>query len=505
MFAIAAIDRERDVLYLARDHMGEKPLFVCQKDGAFWFSSELRPLLLSGIADVELTPELVSDYLLHGYIPEGRGTVGGVQTIEPGTAWTISLSDQGVVEESFWDPCDYLGQETLGAQQLADSIRDSVTVACQSDVPVGVALSGGLDSSVVAAVASSVRPDLRAFTVGYDVPCSTDETSTATRTANKLGIPLTRITVSVDEVAASYANVSEIRDEPIADISGPSYLAIAHACRQANVPVILSGQGGDELFWGYPWVRAAARMAQTGRAPLNEAPLTFLRSALASRADSFEALRSLGGVTTRRRLHRLGESTSEGSTAIPLWAASPGFPALHSRVGKLLGVKPAVPVMHYGATSTDDAPGLYMVAIIQTYLRTNGLAQMDRLTMQRSVEARTPLVDHRLVELALGAQGGGLSPAENGKRILRDAAALLLPEGIDLGRKQGFTPPVRTWLDAIWRKEAPGSAELALASTGLFREDRLRNALAAPQGRFGQVDPLAFRLLTLELWWRGLT
>lgn len=145
-----------------------------------------------------------------------------------------------------------------------------------------------------------------------------------------------------------------------------------------------------------------------------------------------------------------------------------------------------------------------MIAVMQTYLRTNGLAQLDRLTMHASVEARTPLVDYRLVEYVLHSQGVSGAAVRQGKGVLTEAAKLIAPRLPSTGRKQGFTPPVRAWLANIWKNESSALQGEALASTGFFDADRLRIDLSRPFTRLGQVDPLALRLLTLEMWWGDL-
>jgi len=169
----------------------------------------------------------------------------------------------------------------------------------------------------------------------------------------------------------------------------------------------------------------------------------------------------------------------------------------------MTGDRIADPVLSY-PISTPDV-GLFIVGILQTYLRTNGLAQLDRLTMHRSVEARTPLIDYKLVEYVLGHQGKEGAALREGKDLLRRSTQTLAPQLGDFGRKQGFTPPIRAWMSAIWSYERKSLHDLALTETGLFSEKQLRRRIARSISRLGEIDTLAFRLLTLELWWRDLS
>lgn len=503
MYAIAVLDRQRGLLHLIRDRMGEKPLYTYRTPDSVWFASELRALVKSGCVTPGLEEASVADYLVHGFVPEGT-IICGTEKVTPGTIMTISLSDGSTSTTHYWEPWQHLGVGTPDTKELAARIEEAVAVACSSDVPVGVALSGGLDSGLVAAIAARHVPALRAFTVGYDTASSSDETAAASNRAIALNIQHTKIMVSSSDVGKSYGAVTSARDEPIADIAGPSYLALAHAFRDEGVPVLLSGQGGDELFWGYPWVQSAALMCLTDRPPIVTNPPEYLSSLLRSKGALLEGVRSLGGTGTYQRMKALRHPESQEFTAVPLFPLSPRFAKIRRNTRRLMrGHRIADPILSYPISTPDT--GLFIVGIMQTYLRTNGLAQLDRLTMHKSVEARTPLVDYKLVEYVLGHQGREGAALRKGKEILRQSAQILAPQLADIGRKQGFTPPIRAWMSAIWSHERKSLDDLALTATGLFREQQLRRRISRPITRLGEVDALAFRLLTLELWWRDLS
>lgn len=504
MFAIAVLDRRNSKLHLIRDRMGEKPLYVTKTRDGVWFSSELRPLIQSQCTPAELEESSVAQYLLHGFVPEGAAFCG-TEVVGAGEIWTIDLTSGNIAKREYWSPWEHIGSKKLTARHIADAIRDGVESACTSDVPVGIALSGGLDSAVVAAIASRRIPDLRAFTIGYDTPSSSDETTAASLTAAQLKLHHTRVTVQTSDVASDFRIVCSARDEPIADIAGPSYLALARAFQDAKVPVMLTGQGGDELFWGYPWVRNAAIIARGGFSfPARHFGRNFL-AASHSRGAMADYLVTLGGGITARRMKRIHAASRDGLTSIPLFPASPGFGAIKRRAqGLLNGSNLQDPVLSAPVANNAELSPYFMIAIMRTYLRTNGLAQLDRLSMHHSIESRTPLVDHRIIELILSGQHESILYEHTSKQSFRDAARLLAPELVIAGPKRGFTPPIRRWMSAIWHQEQATLRNLALETTGLFDINQVRRVLKAAERHPYKFDHLAFRLLTLELWWRGL-
>jgi asparagine synthase (glutamine-hydrolysing) len=501
MFAIAAFDRSRGRLSLARDHVGEKPLYTLELDDALWFSSELRPLLKCGVVRPELSAELVESYLLHGFIPETECSIAGIRQVSPGTVWTYSLKDLSRREDVFWAPNWFIGSAEVSRDDIVQGVLDAVIATCAADVPIGVALSGGVDSTLVAAVASRVRPDLRTFTIGYDHASTTDESVAAATTAAKLSLPIERIILRTEEVARTYGLVCAVRDEPIADIAGPAYAALANAFVASGTPVMLSGQGGDELFWGYPWVRQAAQMVEENRPIALVAPRAYLRDSISSAGAFSNALRSLGGIRTYTTMRRLSTEKDSG-TNVPLYPASPSFRRIQRRASTLLGRQPKDPTIFVPGVTASSAVG-FMSAMLSTYLRSNGLTQLDRLSMAASVESRTPFVDRCLMELVLSGQGNSKMRVL-GKGALRDALKSVAPNMDHLGMKRGFTPPVRSWLSGIWRVENFSHSHLALAETGLLNVKILRDELSSPFLPFGEVNSLAFRLATLELWWRSI-
>lgn len=257
MFALAILDRRAGQLLLVRDRLGEKPLSYAVRDGVHYFSSEQTALIRSGVVSPTVNTTSAHDYLVHGYCPEPDSIIEGISKVPAGSILTIDLESARSTIREYWKPLDFLGAEHLSSSKLLADLREAVSVSTVSDVPVGIALSGGLDSSLVAALAVESGADLQAFTVGYP-DGSFDESSPARDFAESLGIPWHRVELSTREIARGYPAVCSARDEPIADIAGPSLAAVADLARSHNVPVLLSGLGGDELFWGYEWTNRLA-------------------------------------------------------------------------------------------------------------------------------------------------------------------------------------------------------------------------------------------------------
>ncbi|MCM3871566.1 MAG: asparagine synthase (glutamine-hydrolyzing), partial [Pyrinomonadaceae bacterium] len=246
MFAFALWDIKRRRLFLARDPMGEKPLYLYQSDGRILFASEMKALLRSGLVSFELDPPAIDCYFHYQYVPEPRTALKDVRKLAAGHLLTVDLESWLVEEKCYWKMEDALpidgGAAALIRQEL-DTVAQLVT---RADVPVGVALSGGLDSSTVAAFAARHCPgELHAFSVGYTGrPAECDERAEARELADHFGLHFHEAEVSAAEVVESFSDLQFWRDDPIADYAGHSYYALMKLAREHGVPVVLQGQGG---------------------------------------------------------------------------------------------------------------------------------------------------------------------------------------------------------------------------------------------------------------------
>jgi asparagine synthase (glutamine-hydrolysing) len=474
MFAFALWDGRRRQLLLARDRLGEKPLYLHQdSSGTVSFASELRSLAKSLSSGRTLSPQAFNLFLTFQYIPEPCTPVDDIHQLPAGHF--LILRENGSASEPipYWDRLNLHASPVEPAGRVAEAIDTACVLMGTADVPVGVALSGGIDSSLVAAITARHYPrDLQAFTIGYSGRPVTDERSQAKQLADHLGIPCFEIEIADEEVIDDFPLLMAYMDSPIADIAGYGYFAVSRAARLAEVPVLLSGMGGDEFFWGYSWVREAVTrnddiLSGKRRRSFKD---RLLRRPIPS-IDFFgvhSALRN-GDAFSR------GLLTSQALAAVPdgLWLTMNGLDQsvpMHLAVSELLN---------------------------RTWLRSNCLALVDRMSMAHSVEVRLPLLDVDLVNLVTGMRNDGLADWQlPHKSLLIDALAGVLPADVLQRRKQGFTPPVGRWMQGILSRYSHLLSGGYLVESGLVDQDKLDRLLPTMD------QETRYKLLFIECWCR---
>ena len=508
MFALVILDKDNSEVVLVRDRLGEKPLLYVESGGWLCFASEQHALVAAGVVPPVINQAVLPTYLLHGFVPEPLSLLEGVRKVPAGHALRISLRDGSTQLFKYWDCLSFAGDCNLSTDDLADGITDAVNATLVSDVPVGIALSGGLDSSIIAATAAQTRDDLMAFTVGYSEQ-GFDESEAARSFADELGIPCQVVTLDTSSVAHNFAKVCAVRDEPISDIAGPALAAIPQAAQMQGVKVLMTGVGGDELFWGYEWIRHLAAWS-TQHLSTAKAPSRLQRLGLTSAPSTTQGLAawmaSAFGVRTQHDLVAFMKRWSTGSSVpLPFYEFQYGYRKIIRQIASLVSVDSNFPIPEFMGSIEAEAKGAeYTVASNDTYLRVNSLTQMDRLSMHYSVESRTPFADYRLVELIMSGRLDESQVFEPTKSRQRAVAARVLPKYVVDREKRGFTPPVRNWARAIWSHNAPALDAEALSTHCAMDIECARRIMRSPVDRIGRVDQMALRLLTLELWLRSL-
>jgi asparagine synthase (glutamine-hydrolysing) len=474
MFAFALWDGTRRKLILARDRLGEKPLYYhVDSSGRLWFSSELRSLFQSMESTPTLAPEAFNLFLTFQYLPEPATPVAGVRQLPAGHFLDLTPEDLGAEARSYWDMTALRENPDQPVATVERALDDACRLMGTADVPVAVALSGGIDSSLVAAItARYYQRDLHAFTIGYTGRPATDERSQAEDLARTLGIGFTEVELSDEEVIAEFPRMMAYMDTPIADIAAYGYYAVSRAAREAGYPVLLSGMGGDEFFWGYQWVRDAVKR--------NE-------SYLAAKGWRYWLARLHGRPTGERDFFGVHAALRDGDA----WSRQLMTPAARVCVAPNLwltqnALDPQLPI-HLAVT----------MLLNRTWLRSNCLALVDRMSMANSVEVRLPLLDVDLVNKVTGMRNAGLADwAQPHKALLVQALQDTLPAEVLERKKQGFTPPVWRWMEGIvgrFRNLVPGGS---LVRQGLLEPE---------QGKacFGRYDlPFLYKLVFLECWSR---
>jgi asparagine synthase (glutamine-hydrolysing) len=446
MFAFCIYDDRRRILFLARDRVGEKPLYYRHSNGRFAFASELRALLADPETPRKLNPDALNYYLAYGHVPCPMSIVDGIHKLQPGSAMVLDIDRGSLRQWKYWDLPEPAGDSNASLEevcaQFESLMRDSVRRQMVSDVPIGVLLSGGCDSSLVAAFASEVSSKrLRTFTISFPGHKKYDEAPFARIVADHLDTEHIEITMD-DPPAETILELAERFDEPIADHAFvPTYL-VSRAIKE-YATVALSGDGGDELYGGYPHYSALLRLEQFRR---------FIPSSLRS-VIAVWALRSIP-VGTRYRNHFIGFETGFGNSVahINLYFDKQSRmqllnPEIISTIdtglperGKVMDCVPRYSLLRQ-----------MMQTDFVTTLTDGYLAKVDRASMLASIEIRAPFLDYRMIEFAYRSVPDRYKVARGQTKILtRHSAKRLLPRRLNLQRKQGFTMPISKWLGGNW-------------------------------------------------------
>ena len=444
MFAFALWDRSERQLFLVRDRVGVKPLYYAPGPGGVLFASELTALRSLPRFDSTISTEAVSLYARFGYVPAPWSIYRHARKVRPGTM--LRIDPRGGSEEIvYWNARTiaetippFHGNAREAEEDLDALLSDAVALRMISDVPLGVFLSSGVDSSLVVAQMRKHSSRVLSFTVGFE-DAEMDESAAASAIAAHFGTQHQTLRLRSEEVAASVPEIAAIYDEPFADASSvPTYLVSRMARR--DVTVALSGDGGDELFGGYHrhflgermWQRVERVPSALRPAGSRAARLLAYVGPAAQRQRSSRYAAALAGDVRGLHLHDVGSSalTVRGGDALPVELLSAdAWPRL-------------------GATEAQ------MFADFVTYLPDDILVKVDRATMAVSLEGREPLLDHRIVEFAWSLPLAQKVGDGEGKRILRRILQRHLPDERTATVKKGFGPAVGGWLRSPLREWA---------------------------------------------------
>jgi asparagine synthase (glutamine-hydrolysing) len=501
MFAFALYDLDKRTLFLARDRLGVKPLFMASlSDGSLAFASELKGLLAHPLLRRAVDPLAVEDYLAWGYVPDHRSILKGIEKLPAGHYRLLRHGARPGAPVRWWDISFAERRKGKPADleaELLHHLREAVTSRMIADVPLGAFLSGGVDSSsVVALMAQASRQPVKTCSIGFDV-AALDETSYADEVARLFGTDHHARTVSADQFADIGA-LAAIFDEPFADASALPTWRVSRLARE-TVTVALSGDGADEAFAGY---RRQVFHAHEERAR-RWLPQGLRKSVLGGLGEVYPkadwAPRSLRLKTT---LLSLAGTGAEGY-ARALSVTPPELrQALYTQdfANSLGGYQAEAPLIRL----MDDAParsGLdrAQYADLAFWLPGDILTKVDRTSMAASLEAREPLLDHRLVEFAATLPEGLRVHGMQGKYLLKKAMRRYLPEKILYRPKQGFVTPIAEWLRGPLASEARAIAtSAALARTGWFQPSFVSAAAEAHIAGKSDHSRLLWQLLMLD-------
>jgi asparagine synthase (glutamine-hydrolysing) len=427
----------------------------------------------------------------------------------------VDVDPWKVEERRYWRMEDAPPIEGDPATLIREQLETVSEIVIRSDVPVGISLSGGLDSSAIAALAARKYPGtMRAFSIGYPGALENDERPDARALADQLGMPFHDAELTTSEMVSFFPELVYLRDDPIADIAGFGYYSVMKLAREHNVPVVLQGQGGDELFWGYGWVQAAAhasaRKLQRANSPVGTLPryVDLNLPAGLSRVHLAEWAYGLGGL--RQSWNSLRRDRSSSPDQMVFYDLVTDFRASMDEARRLYSRSFREQINGNTATRlfTFDRPwpniDVTLTRLIcDTYLRENGVTQGDRLGMASSIEMRLPLLDHRLVETVIGLRKAQTDVDQPPKAWLKAALKDLLPEQVINRRKRGFSPPLMEWHRALFAAHGPSLGDGYLLQHSVLTEE---SAAHLSSGHFptDNVTPLSFKALVLEQWCRRM-
>jgi asparagine synthase (glutamine-hydrolysing) len=447
MFAFALYDQPRRRLFLARDRAGEKPLFYRVTDGELRFASELKGLMVDPSLPRTIDPEALDCYLAFGFVPGSRCILEGVKKLPPAHALVFDLGTGRIRVWRYWNlPAPPINsgegvqQEEL-VEELEQLLEDAVRRQLMADVSVGVLLSGGIDSSLVTAMAARASCKIRTFTVRFPGYGSYDETEHARLVACHFGTEHFELDAA-DATPELLPQLARQYDEPVVDSSMIPTSLLCQLVRQ-HCTVALGGDGGDELFGGYVHYPRLVRLHRyAGWIPLP------LRRAMAAAATFALPV----GVKGRNWLQAVGVDMK---SHVPMVATYFDHRAraklLHGSTGPWAPF--AEEIIHEINHSKGDLIERATRMDFRLYLAEDILVKVDRASMLHSLEVRAPYLDHRIIEFAFGKVPSSLKATLHGKKILlKIIAARLLPEGFDLERKHGLNVPLDAWLrNSSWR------------------------------------------------------
>ena len=512
-FALAIWDRREQRVILARDRVGIKPLYYTVVEGALYFGSELKALLAQPAVrrHARLDSVALRQYLAFEYVPTPRSIFKGICKLPPASTLTWRAGQLAV--KPYWDlslaesetSCRNVSTEDAKAE-LLDALKESVRLELVSDVPLGVFLSGGVDSSAVAAMMTQLNPGrVNSFSIGFE-DRSFDESDHARKVAEHLGTNHRMMMLSPQMLWDLVPNLAAVLDEPMADSSIiPTYL-LSKFARQ-HVTVALGGDGGDELFAGYPTLRAHMIAGQYRRLPgvlqrkvipglVNHLPVSTNNISL-----DFKAKRFVSGMdlTPEERHHLwLGSLAPQKIDALLT-------PAIAEEARR---VDVWEPVQRHAAETDADSPlNRILYLDMKLYLENDILTKVDRASMAHSLEVRVPLLNRVFIDCArrlpfdmkLRATNLGLNTTS--KYLFKEALTPFLPPEILQRKKKGFNMPVAKWFKGELRGLVQETfTEQRIHDAGLFEYHEIKQLMDDHfSGRRDNRKPL-WTLLIFELW-----
>lgn len=487
MFAFAIWDKKRRQLFLARDRMGVKPLYYASAPGGFVFGSEIKAVLASGMISARCREEAVAEYMLFRQVAGPESLFRDVMSLPPGC--TLTLRDGRTKIAQYWSPRPSGDRQQMtyedARQAFADLLEDSVKLRLISDVPVGTFCSGGVDSSLVTALASKLKGGpVNTFSIGFD-ELEYDESAYAAIVSTKYGTIHHPLTLSHVEFSELFPRMVWQNDEPLNFANSIQIYALSRLAKQ-HVTVVLTGEGSDELFSGYPRYRIPGIASLYRRIP-----------------SAIRGLLNMWGRATRDhrvdKLDRYVDCSPEETLMYNTSVLRPEVVA--SACPRILGAN-----LDYRLTCLKGTENLGLDAVARLSLLDQEcflvsiLNRQDKMSMAASIESRVPFMDYRIVEFANRLPTAYKLRGGVGKAIVKDVARTLLPAEIVDRRKSGFGVPLERWFRS---NEGMGARIVAFpdqADPDLFDREALRRIVREHRSSTHDHSELLWTALNLHVW-----
>jgi asparagine synthase (glutamine-hydrolysing) len=493
MFAFAIWDRRTKRLFIARDRLGIKPLYFTVNADGVAFASEIKALFAVTPERPKVNLEMLDAYMSVGYVPTERTLFQGIEKLQPG--WCMTVDRDGPHPRQYWDlePVTEEMSEDDCVHRSLGLLRDSVRLQLRSDVPLGVFLSGGVDSSAVVALMHEMGiRDIRTFTVAYDFGPEFDETRYARQVAEKFGTIHREIFVTPQEFRDFIPSLVWHMDEPVTESAAISLFFVSKLARE-DVVVVLSGEGSDEVFGGYPIYKymAALERYRLLPEPLRRGMINPMLNRLGGKWNKYTELSN--------------QPLASRYTGVSFYETSPKDALYRPEIKNLFNgsAMPGLVGRYYDKTEGLDPLLRMMYLDVKSWLPDDLLVKADKMTMATSVELRVPFLDHRVVEL-----GGRIPPrfrikGWETKYILKKAMEPYLPKEILYRGKMGFPTPLARMFQGELRGYVAGVLESdRCMDRGYFRPEVVRTLVREHAAGERDHHRLLWQLLVLEEWHR---
>ena len=488
MYAIALWDEALKKLFLIRDVFGERPLFYHHQGKTIKFSSEIKSLLTMDVGKKQINFESVDLYLHYQFIPEPHTLIQGILKVLPSNYLEFNPLDGEVkiiryCDPFAGDPSEVVLQEEDYVEELKKRLQVAVKRTLVADVPIAIALSGGIDSSAIAALAAEQGEKVTAFSVGYPGTPPYDERSQARQLAFDLNLEMHEIEIPVETFVSNLPKLIRILDEPIADPAAFAHYIVPQFAHELGFKVILSGIGGDEFFWGYSWL---SKTVSINKEKLNK-KRGLIRDFRKNRNSKFltpdSFLYFYEEVADFKSLFKY-KNLIYGANMVKIDK---------NNVFSIIGPK---------QFEAEKVPMDVIRALCSTWLTGNCLALADRVGMANSVETRMPFLDYDLVRLVISNQQRHPSYHLKSKYYLKQSLQQILNEEILNRPKAGFRPPVSQWLEGAINEYLYLLDNGYLTRLEILSTNGLDFLKSEYKTRNWEVVFLLYKLILLELWFR---